>query len=86
MQSRAVKSFWDRYNALPEVVQRTAVKQYRLWLHDPGHPSVRFKKVGKYWSARVSDDYRAVGILDGDTVIWFFIGSHTEYGRLLKDQ
>jgi hypothetical protein len=84
MRSRAVRSFWDCYDALPENVQRIAVKQYKLWLHDARHPSLRFKKVGRYWSARVSDDHRAVGILDGDTVVWFFIGTHSEYGRLLK--
>jgi hypothetical protein len=65
-------------------VQRLALKQYLLWLRDPRHSSVRFKKVGRYWSARVNEDYRAVGILDGDTVVWFFIGTHSEYGRLLK--
>jgi hypothetical protein len=86
MRSRAVKSFWDLYHALPPDVQRIAVKQYRLWLENPRHPSVRFKKVGRYWSVRVSDDYRAVGILDGDTVVRFFIGTHSEYGRLLKEQ
>jgi hypothetical protein len=86
MRSRAVRSFWEGYQALPLDIQRIALKQYRLWLENPRHPSVRFKKVGRYWSARVSDDYRAVGILDGDTVVWFFIGTHSEYGRLLKKQ
>ena len=62
---------------MPVEVQRIAVKQYRLWLHDPRHPPVRFKKVGRYWSGRVNDDYRVVGILDGDTVVWFFIGTHS---------
>jgi hypothetical protein len=85
MRSRAVRSFWNRYHALPLDVQRIAVKQYRLCLDNPRHPSVRFKKVGNYWSARVNDDYRAVGIFDGDTVVWFFIGTHSEYGRLLKE-
>lgn len=84
MRSRAVRSFWDGYHALPPEVRRTAEKQYRLWLRDSRHPSVRFKKVGEYWSARVNADYRAVGILDGDTVVWFFIGTHSEYARLLK--
>jgi hypothetical protein len=84
MQSRAVRSFWDCYHVLPTEVQRQALKQYRLWLQDPRHPSVHFKKVGGYWSARVNDDFRAVGILDGDTVIWFFIGTHDEYSRLLR--
>jgi hypothetical protein len=84
MKSRVIAGFWDGYNRLPTVIQELAVKQYRLWLDNPHHPSVRFKKVGLYWSARVTDDYRAVGIMDGDTVLWFFIGTHAEYSQVLK--
>ncbi len=84
MQSKAVSSFWDSYARLPEKIQARARKQYLLWLEDPSHPSIRFKKVGDYWSARVTGSYRAVGILDGDTVVWFFIGTHAEYDRLLS--
>jgi hypothetical protein len=84
MKSRAIRSFWDAYHALPKEIQRAAIKQYKLWLSDPYHPSLRFKKVGAHWSARVTDDYRAVGIMDGDTIIWYFIGNHAEYARLLK--
>lgn len=83
MKSRAVRSFWDGYHALPAAAQKAAAKQHRLWLADPFHPSLHFKKVGRHWSARVSDDYRAVGIMDGDSVIWYFIGTHAEYNRLL---
>ena len=85
MNSRAVRSFWKGYEQLPKRIQMIAVRQYRLWLQDPHHPSLRFKKVGKHWSARVTDDYRAVGIMDGDTVVWYFIGTHAEYDQLLKN-
>jgi hypothetical protein len=85
MNSRTDPSFWNAYWALPERIQRTARKQYYLWLSDPHHPSVRFKKVGEYWSARVNDDYRALAIMDEDTVIWFWIGSHKRYDRLIKN-
>ena len=95
MKSRAVSSFWIGYRRLPAEVQTAAKKQYRLWLSDPHHPSLRFKKVGSDWSARITGDYRSVGvmamngrgerkfIMDGDTVIWYFIGTHAEYDRLL---
>ena len=83
MKSRAVSSFWISYRRLPAEVQLAAKKQYRLWLSDPHHPSLRFKKVGNDWSARITGDYRAVGVMDGDTVIWYFIGTHAEYDRLL---
>lgn len=84
MQSKAVASFWEGYHRLPAKVRRAARKQFGLWLEDPHHPSVRFKKVGNFWSARVTGSYRAVGVMDGDTVVWFFIDTHAEYDRLLS--
>jgi hypothetical protein len=84
MKSRAVSSFWKNLEALPLDIQKRAAKQYRIWLANPDHPSLRFKKVGPYWSARASDNYRAAGIMDGDTVVWFFIGTHAEYEKLLR--
>jgi len=84
MKSKAVLSFWEAYYKLPTDIRKLAIKQFRLWLENPNHPSVRFKKVGAYWSARINNDYRAVGIMDGEVVIWFFIGTHKEYERLLK--
>ena len=84
MKSKATASFWASYRQLPPHVRRTARKQFRLWLGDHSHPSLRFKKVGKYWSARVGAGYRAVGIMEDDTVIWFFIGKHSDYDQLLS--
>ena len=84
MKSRTVASFWDSYNHLPAEIQKLAVKQYGLWDANPHHPSLRFKKVGLYWSARITDDYRAVGIMDKDVIVWFFIGKHAEYNHVLK--
>ena len=31
---------------MPLTIQKTAVKQYRLWLNDPAHPSLQFKTFG----------------------------------------
>lgn len=36
------------------------------------------------YSVRVTRDYRALGIRDGDEIVWFWIGSHAEYDRLLS--
>jgi hypothetical protein len=41
----------------------------------PGSPIV---------SARVGRQYRVVGVLEGDLVLWFWIGPHSEYDQLLK--
>jgi hypothetical protein len=72
------------YEALPTAVQRRARKAYRLWCHDHSHPSLAFKKVGKVWSARIDEYYRALADVRGDTAYWLFIGTHPEYERLLK--
>jgi len=86
MKSRAVASFWHGYNRLPQPIQELAIKQYKLWLANPHHPSVRFKKIGARWSARVTDDYRSIGVMDGDVVIGFFIGTHAQYNQVLKEK
>jgi hypothetical protein len=69
---------------LPPPVRRLARKKFELWLRDPQHPSLRFKKVGRFWSARIGGDFRAVGKIQGDQVEWFWIGPHDEYDRLVK--
>jgi len=35
------------------------------------------------YSVRVGLGYRALGAMAGDTVTWFWIGSHAEYDKLL---
>jgi len=64
-----------------------AQKAYRLFRENPKHPSLQFKKVHErepVYSVRVTIAYRAVGLLDNDTITWFWIGSHADYDRLLK--
>jgi len=84
MKSKASSKFWKAYSDLPASIQKTAVKQYRLWLKDPAHPSLKFKKIQSFWSCRVTDSYRALAIMDGDTALWFWIGSHQEYELIIK--
>jgi hypothetical protein len=71
---------------LPQQVQQQARAAYRQFQHDPSYPSLRFKKVHPalpIFSVRINRNYRAVGQVEGDTVIWFWVGSHTEYDQLL---
>ena len=84
MKSIATSDFWDCYNALPENIRRRADEAFELWLDNPRHPSIRFQPKGAFWSARVTDDYRALAEVDDDTVIWFFIGTHNDYMKILK--
>lgn len=84
MKSRATRKFWALYLRLPPDVRRISLKQYRLWIQNPRHPSVQFKKIDAYWSARITDDYRVLGVMEENTVIWFWIGTHDEYEQVLK--
>lgn len=76
--------FWRCFYALPESVQKLARKNYELLKENRYHPSLRFKKVGKLWSARVGSNYRALAMEDDGGYVWVWIGSHEEYERLLS--
>ncbi len=80
---RTTPQFWARLAKLPESVQRVAHKNFALLKQNPSHASLHFKKVGRYWSARVGATHRALAVEDGGDFIWVWIGNHDEYERLL---
>ncbi len=87
MKSLATPKFWKLYARLPYRVQRRARKAYERWKENPHYPSLHFKPVDEQdpiYSARVNNDCRVLGFLEGDTMLWYWIGSHDEYERLLK--
>ena len=87
MKSAVLPSFWVQYRQLSNDVRQGARKAYRLWANNPFHPSLHFKCINSQediWSVRVTRGYRALGILDGDTVTWFWIGSHDDYERFFS--
>lgn len=87
MKSLTTNEFRKLFADLPKRVQEQTRAAYRQFKEDPSYPSLRFKKVHSelpIYSARISKSYRAVEQLDGDTVIWFWVGSHAEYNRLLE--
>lgn len=84
MNHFASSRYWTCYEALPKEVRQQADRQFALLKANPSHPSLHFKKVGKYWSARVNPWVRALCTESGKDLIWFWIGTHTEYERLIK--
>lgn len=87
MNSRTTRRFRKLFAGLPAAVQRQAREAYRLFRQNPAHPGLHFKQVHPdppTYSARVGIGHRAVGVLQGDTVIWFWIASHADYDQLLK--
>jgi len=81
MNSRTTRSFREAFTALPPEIQQRAREAYRLWRDNPNLPGLRFKRVGDEVSVRIGRNYRALGILQGDTVYWYWIGKHDEYDR-----
>lgn len=83
MRHLTTARFWRLYEELPAAVQRLADKSFQLLKADPRHPALRFKKIGQVWSVRVGAHYRALATVEEDAYLWFWIGSHEEYDRLL---
>lgn len=86
MRSHTTKRFRDAFAAPPQHVRRQAKEAYKLFERSPQHPSLRFKPVHAtrpIRSVRSSADYRALGVRQGDEIIWFWIGSHADHDRLL---
>jgi hypothetical protein len=87
MRSSVTKAFRKLLRELPISVREQAAKAYQLWQEDPYHPSLQFKRVSQkqpIYSARVSLNYRALGLLESDRIYWYWIGAHDEYDDLLK--
>jgi hypothetical protein len=81
VKHRATRHFWQHYNALPPEVRRVADAGYQLLKSDSRHPSLQFKKVGRFWSVRVGLHYRALAVEQESDLIWFWIGNHSDYER-----
>ena len=87
MISRTRPEFWRLLAKLDREVQRSARDTYERFLSDPAHPSLHFKKLANVphaWSVRIGKQYRAVGERRGDTVWWFWIGTHNEFDKLFS--
>ena len=86
MISRTTARFRAALADLPRHVRSRARQSYRLFLENPSYPGLQFKRVHPtlpIYSARIGLGYRALATLDGDEAIWFWIGTHPEYERVV---
>jgi hypothetical protein len=83
LKHHASERFWALYEALPEEIRTLADKNFRLLQADPRHPSLHFKRIGKLWSVRVGSRYRALGTGVDEDILWFWIGTHAQYDRIV---
>ena len=84
---KTLPSFWKHYERLQENIKRQARKAFQLWKQNPFHPSLHFKCVNseeEIWSLRITRGYRALCIYEKNLIVWFWIGHHDDYERLVK--
>ncbi len=87
MISKTTRLFRQALMRLPKDVRQQAKEAYTLFNQNPNHPGLRFKRVHTtepIYSARINIGYRAIGVVDGEEIVWFWIGPHAEYDKLLK--
>ena len=82
---RTTNRFWKCFENLPDPVQKVSKKNFSLLKTNPLHPSLYFKKIGKFWSVRVGIGHRALAVADDEDFIWVWIGIHSEYERMIKE-
>jgi hypothetical protein len=86
MKSRRDPDFQKAFLRLPESVRAQARAAYSLFAQEPYHRSLHFKRVHQHeplYSVRIGEHYRALGLWEGDTIFWFWIGSHAQYDAIL---
>ncbi|MBK7669248.1 MAG: hypothetical protein IPJ32_19030 [Sphingobacteriaceae bacterium] len=87
MISVTTERFRKCYKNLPDHIKESARKAYSLWKENPQHRSLQFKLIHKtqpIYSVRINLAWRALGVKQKNTIIWFWIGSHAEYDTLIE--
>ncbi len=84
MKHLASPYFWENYERLPDEIRDLADRSFDLLKANAQHPSLHLKKVGKYWSVRIGRKYRALAIEVDEGFLWFWIGTHAEYDKLVS--
>lgn len=86
MKSRTTEKFRKAFAVLPDQIRRQGKNAYRLFRQNPHHRSLHFKQVHPVkpvYSVRINIEYRAVGVREQDVIVWFWVGPHAEYEKLL---
>ncbi len=87
MNSKAIPEFWKYFHRLPRQIQIQAETTYQLWKTNHYHQGLQFKRLGKkdqVYSVRIGISWRAIGAVRGDTIYWFWIGSHEAYNQVIR--
>jgi len=84
MKHYASPQFWRCYEKLPLRIQKHADRCFALLKGNINHPSLHTKKIEEYWSVRIGPRYRALAIEQEEGLIWFWIGNHSDYDKMVS--
>ena len=85
IESRTTLRFWKAFSKLPAEIQQNARDSYRVFLDNPSHPGLQFKKLEdqEVYSIRIGLGYRALGVMKANAIVWFWIGNHNDYDQMI---
>jgi hypothetical protein len=86
IESRATRRFWQLFAVLPADIQEDARRAFALFRANPSHPGLHFKKLEgeeQIYSVRIGLGHRALGAAKKGCIVWYWIGSHADYDRLV---
>ncbi|MBV6478943.1 MAG: hypothetical protein HGGPFJEG_01700 [Ignavibacteria bacterium] len=87
MESRTTERFRKCFQNLPKKIKNQARAVFKVWETKPDQKSLKFKKIHSkenIYSIRIGLNWRAVGVKNDEQMIWFWIGSHSDYNNLIK--
>jgi len=80
------EGFIKCFKKLPERIQNRARQVYQQWKENPFDPRLQFKQVHAskpIYSVRVHIGWRALGLRKNNAVLWFWVGSHEDYNKII---
>lgn len=85
MKSLGTEKFWQAYHALSPGIKDAARVAHQKFLESSAHPLLQLERLRsdpRFWSVRVTRDFRAVAQrFEGDVWVWVWIGSHKDFDR-----
>ena len=87
MISHTTERFRELYGNLPKQIRKQTMQAYSQFKSDPYYPGLHFKRIHSsrpIYSVRITKNYRAVGVQQNNEIIWFWIGSHSDYNKLMN--
>ena len=88
MESITTEKFRKCFANLPQNIKAEARKVFKTWKSDPFLKNLKFKKIHNkedIYSIRIGLHWRALGVKKSNKIIWFWIGSHSEYDKLINN-